>query len=59
MVATVFLPLSFLVGLFGINVGGMPWGEVAGHAKGFWFVTGLCVLFGVGTLILFRRWKWM
>lgn len=59
LVATVFLPLSFLVGLFGINVGGMPWGEVAGHPQGFWFVTGLCVAFGVVTLILFRRWRWM
>jgi len=59
LVATVFLPLSFLVGLFGINVGGMPWGEVAGHPLGFWFVTGLCVAFAVVTVILFRRWKWM
>jgi len=59
LVATVFLPLSFLVGLFGVNVGGMPWGEVPGHPLGFWLVTGLCVLFALLTLVLFRRWKWM
>ena len=59
LVATVFLPLSFLVGLFGINVGGMPWADIAGHRWGFWFVTGLCVAFGAATVFFFRRWKWM
>jgi zinc transporter len=59
LVATVFLPLSFLVGLFGINVGGMPWAEIAGDPYGFWFVTLLCVLFAAITVWLFRRWKWL
>ena len=27
IVAAIFLPLGFLTGLFGINVGGMPWIE--------------------------------
>ena len=59
LVATVFLPLSFLVGLFGINVGGMPWAEIPGDPEGFWLVTGLCVILGVVKVILFRRWKWL
>lgn len=59
LVATVFLPLSFLVGLFGINVGGMPWAELPGHPNGFWYVTALCVAFSLVTIWLFRRWKWM
>ena len=59
LVATVFLPLSFLVGLFGINVGGMPWAEIPGHRYGFWYVTALCFVFGVVTVWLFRRWKWL
>lgn len=59
LVATVFLPLSFLVGLFGINVGGMPWAQIPGDPEGFWFVTGLCVLFAVATVLLFRRWRWL
>lgn len=59
LVATVFLPLSFLVGLFGINVGGMPWAEIPGHPSGFWFVAGLCLVFAMITVWLFRRWKWM
>jgi zinc transporter len=57
--ATVVLPLGFLVGLFGINVGGMPWAEIPGHPNGFWFVAGLCALFAVVTVLLFRRWKWL
>ncbi|WP_120716365.1 CorA family divalent cation transporter [Tsuneonella amylolytica] len=59
LVATVFLPLSFLVGLFGINVGGMPWADIAGHPFGFWFVSGLCLGIGLLTLLLFRRWRWL
>ncbi|MGX7951609.1 zinc transporter ZntB [Tsuneonella sp. HG249] len=59
LVATVFLPLSFLVGLFGINVGGMPWADLEGHPYGFWLVTGLCAVFGGIILFLFRRWKWL
>lgn len=59
LVATVFLPLSFLVGLFGINVGGMPWADISGHPSGFWFVTALCAAFTIVTVYLFRRWKWM
>jgi zinc transporter len=59
LVATVFLPLSFLVGLFGINVGGMPWAQIPGDREGFWYVTALCAAFGVVTVWLFRRWKWM
>jgi zinc transporter len=59
LVATVFLPLSFLVGLFGINVGGMPWADIAGDHSGFWYVTGLCLAFAAVTVFFFRRWKWM
>lgn len=59
LVATVFLPLSFLVGLFGINVGGMPWGEIPGHPLGFWIVSGLCLALAALTMILFRRWRWL
>ena len=59
LVATVFLPLSFLVGLFGINVGGMPWAEIAGHPAGFWIVGGSCAIIALGVVLLFRRWKWI
>jgi zinc transporter len=58
LVATVFLPLSFFVGLFGINVGGMPFAEIAGHPYGFWIIAGLCAVIGLFTVWLFRRWHW-
>jgi zinc transporter len=58
IVAAIFLPLSFLTGLLGINVGGMPGaGEV--HHDAFWVVVGLCVAILVLQLWLFRRWKWL
>jgi len=59
LVATVFLPLSFFVGLFGINVGGMPFAELAGHPFGFWIIAGLCVVLATGIVWLFRRWRWL
>ena len=59
LVATLFLPLSFLVGLFGINVGGMPWAEIPGDPYGFWYVSALCLIFGAITVWFFRRWKWL
>ena len=37
----VFLPLTLITGIFGINVGGLPWLEEAG---GFLWVSGLMVL---------------
>lgn len=59
LVATVFLPLSFFVGLFGINVGGMPFADIPGHPSGFWIIAGLCVVIGALTVWLFRRWHWI
>ncbi|ANY19691.1 Zinc transport protein ZntB [Tsuneonella dongtanensis] len=59
LVATVFLPLSFLVGLFGINVGGMPWADMPGHPYGFWIIAGTCVFLSALVVVLFRRLKWI
>lgn len=49
---TVFLPLTFLTGLFGMNVGGVPFGE---HGQGFWAITLLSVAIGAGLWIWLRR----
>ncbi|MCG6875482.1 MAG: hypothetical protein LJE97_10375 [Betaproteobacteria bacterium] len=56
LVATVFLPLTFITGLLGINVAGIP---DAHNPLGFWVVCG--ILLGVAVLaILLIRWrKWM
>lgn len=56
IVAAIFLPLSFLTGLLGINVGGMP-GVEDGNA--FWIT---CVSLGVllvVELFVFRKLKWL
>lgn len=56
MVAGIFLPLTFLTGLLGINVGGMPGVD---DWRAFWIVVVLCVACLVATLFLFRKWKWL
>lgn len=56
-VATLFLPLGFVTGLFGINVGGMPMAELPGKPYGFWAVAGGCLTIALFALWLFRRWR--
>ncbi len=53
--ATVFLPLSFLTGLMGINVGGMPGIE---NDQAFWGFAGFCVLIIVAQVAIFKKLKW-
>lgn len=60
IVAAIFLPLTFLTGLLGINVGGMPGGGDPGsHSHAFWEVVALCAVILLFQLWLFRRWKWL
>ncbi len=47
-IATIFLPLTFVTGLLGINVGGIPF---ANEAFGFWFVCGALILIAAGTTV--------
>jgi zinc transporter len=56
VVAAIFLPLGFLTGLLGINVGGMP-GANTGYA--FWVVVALCAGLGGGLAWMFRRRGWI
>ena len=56
IVAGIFLPLGFLTGLLGINVGGMP-GVNDGHA--FWWVTGVCIAIIGVLLAIFKRLRWL
>ncbi|MFP4462828.1 MAG: zinc transporter ZntB [Guyparkeria sp.] len=55
IVAAIFLPLGFVTGLFGINVGGMPWVETP---MGFWWVMLLIVALGIGLGIWLKRRRW-
>ena len=56
IVAGIFLPLGFLTGLLGINVGGMP-GVNNGHA--FWWVAGICLAIIAVLMAIFKRLKWL
>lgn len=56
IVAGIFLPLGFLTGLMGINVGGMPGVE---NGDAFWIVVGVCLGIMALQLFLFWRWKWL
>ena len=56
VVAAIFLPLGFLTGLFGINVGGMPG---VNHAAAFWLVVLACVAIGGALVALFKVLKWL
>ena len=56
VITGMFLPLTFLTGLLGINVGGIPGSE---SPIGFFIACGLMVLLSLGQLLLFRRWRWL
>lgn len=56
VIATVFLPLSFLTGLFGMNVGGIPFSS---DANGLLITFGLISLIGLLLLFIFRKLKWI
>jgi len=55
VVAAIFLPLGFLTGLLGINVGGIP-GTDSGNA--FFVFCGILVVVVIGQIIWFKRAKW-
>lgn len=55
LLAAIFMPLGFLTGLLGINVGGIP-GASSGY--GFWIVAGLLILVMIAQVFIFKRLKW-
>jgi len=55
IIAAIFLPLSFVTGLLGINVGGIPGSE---DPAGFIIVAFLLLLAGIGLWIYFRSRNW-
>jgi zinc transporter len=56
VVAFIFLPLTFITGLLGMNVQGIP---DAQDPWAFWEVVILCVLLGIGVLAWFVRRQWL
>jgi zinc transporter len=56
IVALIFLPLTFITGLLGMNVKGIPYAE---EPWAFWGVVGLCMLLGLAVLAYFIRLRWV
>jgi len=56
LIAVLFLPLTFLTGLLGINVAGIPGAE---HKDAFWIFTGGLVVFACLQILWFKTKKWM
>ena len=56
VITTIFLPLSFLTGLFGINVGGIPGSE---SKSAFTIFVVLLFVIVLAVLILFRKKRWL
>ena len=56
IISAIFLPLGFLTGLLGINVGGMPGVE---NPYAFWISATLMLLIVVTQMYLFRKLKWL
>ena len=55
IIAAIFLPLSFLTGLLGINVGGIPGAE---NTSAFWLFCGLLGVVVFFQALLFKKLKW-
>lgn len=56
IVALIFLPLTFLTGLLGMNVDGIPF---AHERWAFWGVVGVCAALAAGTFAWFMRSRWL
>ncbi|WP_167386636.1 zinc transporter ZntB [Aeromonas cavernicola] len=55
VMALLFLPASFLTGLFGINLGGMPGAD---NPAAFWLFCGALVVLAMGLAIWLKRQRW-
>jgi magnesium transporter len=55
VLTVLFLPLTFITGLFGMNTG-VPW---QGHLNGFWIVSSIIVSVGTGMMAAFKLAKWL
>ena len=56
IIALIFLPLTFITGLLGMNVKGIPFAE---ESWAFWGVVGFCVVTGILVAAYFVRAHWI
>ncbi|HAY45173.1 MAG TPA: zinc transporter ZntB [Gammaproteobacteria bacterium] len=55
VVAAIFLPLGFLTGLLGINLGGIPGAD---NGSAFWLFCGILVTVVAVQVFIFKKFKW-
>ncbi len=56
IISTIFMPLTFIVGAYGMNFQYIP---LSKWNHGYYFILGVCVLIGGVMLVYFRRKKWL
>jgi magnesium transporter len=56
IIATIFIPLTFIAGIYGMNFQHMP---ELGWAYGYPAILGMMVLIGVGMVVFFRKKGWL
>ncbi|HEY0446687.1 MAG TPA: zinc transporter ZntB [Allosphingosinicella sp.] len=56
IVALIFLPLTFVTGLLGMNVQGIPYAD---RPWAFWGVTGFCFAIALVVALFFARRRWL
>lgn len=55
VVSTIFLPLTFLTGIYGMNFGHLPFSD---SAAAFWIFVALMMLAGLSMYVWFKRKRW-
>jgi magnesium transporter len=55
LVSTIFIPLTFIAGIYGMNFSNMP---ELGTRYGYFIVLGVMAVIFAGMLVLFKRRKW-
>jgi magnesium transporter len=56
IIATIFIPLTFIAGVYGMNFENIP--ELHWR-NGYWYVWGVMLVSGILLLVFFRRKKWL
>lgn len=56
VISTIFMPLAFITGLYGMNFDNMP--ELH-NQNGYYIVIGVCLTIAIGMLVYFQRKKWL
>lgn len=56
IMSTIFIPLTFIVGIYGMNFDNIP--ELHWH-NGYYYFWGISILIVIGLLVFFKRKKWL